>query len=171
MHHPTQWWCFPPFDWFHQQQLYIHCRTTFLISDLRTSIYRERSIIGHQCFFLLFLLKHKLHLGVENVWVGALSYRTRQQCYIFPIGRHNKETPLFLWGQCSASWAKINMASGRAILNISGPPAEALQNTAHGLHPLSHVSCVLGSMCWFEMLMSRPFFYYSGALLKVYRHH
>lgn len=118
-----------------------------------------------------FLRKRNLHLGVENVWVGALSYRTRQQCCIFPIGRHNQETPLFLWGQCSASWAKINMASGRAILNISGPPAGALQNTAHGLHPLSHVSCILGSMCWFEMLMSRPFFYYSGALLKVYRHH
>lgn len=58
------------------------------------------------------------------------------------------------------------MASGYAILNINGPPPEALQNTAHGLHPLSHLSCVIGSMCWFELLI-----YFEPALFLLLMHY
>lgn len=108
---------------------------------------------------------------MEDAGIVAISYRTRQLHSIFPIGRHNQETPLFLWGQCSASWAKINTASGRAVPNVTGPPAEALQKSPHCLYPASNVSCILGSMCWFQMLvLSRPFCC-TGALLQGYGRH
>lgn len=65
--------------------------------------------------------------------------------------RHNQETPLFLWGQCSASCAKSNMASRQAILVFNERTAEVVQlwyvsNTANGLRLLSHMSFLLGIM-------------------------
>lgn len=69
--------------------------------------------------------------------------------------RHNQEIPLFLWGQCSASCAKVNMASRQAILIFTELTAEAVQLwyllcTVNGLYPLTLMSCTIGSMHYYE---------------------
>jgi len=61
--------------------------------------------------------------------------------------RHNQEIPLFLWGQCSASCAKINMASRQAIQIFSertawGGPALVLTVYCKWPSPTEpHVPC------------------------------
>lgn len=61
--------------------------------------------------------------------------------------RHNQEIPLFLWGQCSASCAKINMASRQAIQIFSertawGGPALVLTVYCKWPSPTGpHVPC------------------------------
>lgn len=112
----------------------IHCIDTFLIQNFQ-SLYNLQTGIGTIKWFSS--LRHWFHTttkqnrGKEKEqppcgWISAPHLRTSKQHFVsffffFPCSktlpwRHSQETPLFLWGQCSASCAKINMASRQSIL-------------------------------------------------------
>lgn len=57
-----------------------------------------------------------------NICTTSLDKQATLHFYLKSLPwRHDQDIPLFLWGQCSASCANINVASRQAILISSGP--------------------------------------------------
>lgn len=145
---------------------YIHHRDTFLIQKFSFNLKFTFTRIGTQgdratCpQQFVATLKRKSEKTKQPLFVLCVNICTtsldKQATLHFSYSktlpwRHNQETPLFLWGQCSASCAKVNMASRQAILIFNRRTAEAVQlwyllNTANGLHvwaacPVSLAAC------------------------------
>lgn len=123
---------------------YIHDRDTFSIQKFHSSFHLLSQKIGtfgragrrDILFFVVCCNSNRTSVKQcshrNSFSFSKHRYISGQASNTFPIPkkqnktlswRHNQETLLFLWGQCSASCAKINMASRRAILNSWGAPA------------------------------------------------